>query len=264
MSMLSWDTTLFVGVVAFVLWKKLASKAVFFTVGAVGGAFVWKWVSRTVLFTVLFVVAVGAFMLWTWVSSELQKLEKKREELESLKKLHGALGGFGNACGQVSTGLSQMARGIEKAAGVLMLAVGDLVKVSSDAETVRSSIESTGYKWDDQISGMLGKTFPVLAVEDGSKGQTVALPSPDGGKIFFSTEVLRRDEKAEAKKHIEGEKQRLLKKSTDTMKQVEEMLSKPGLRGKDRENIQASLADIQKKVKMLQEQAPLLGAGICG
>jgi len=155
--------------------------------------------------------------------------------------------------------MSKMARALEKIGGVLVLAVGDLVKVSSDEETVRSSIGSTGYKWDDQISGMLGKTFPVLAVEGGSKGDMVALPSPDGGKFFFSTEVLRRDEKAEAKRQFEEKTKLLLQKSTDAMNQVEEMLSKTGLTGKERTIIQASLEQLQDTVKELtakQEQAP--------
>jgi len=212
--------------------------------------------------TGLIVGGVGLFMLCSWASSELQKAQEKqqklKEKIESLQKLQGALGGIGKACGHTSHGMSKMARALEKLGGVLVLAVGDLVAVSSDEETVRSSIEFSGYKWDDQISGMLGKTFTVLAVEDDSKDKMVALPSPDGGKIFFSTEVLRRDEKAEAKKQHEDKGKHLFQKSTDMMNQVEEMLSKPGLTGKDRKTIQASLAELRDKVKELtpEEQAP--------
>jgi len=206
--------------------------------------------------TALIVCGVGVFMLWRWASSEQQKAQEK---IESLQKLQESFGRMGKACGQMSNGMSNMARAVEKIGGVLVLAVGDLVKVSSDEETVRSSIGSTGYKWDDQISGMLGKTFPVLAVEGGSKGDMVALPSPDGGKFFFSTEVLRRDEKAEAKRQFEEKTKLLLQKSTDAMNQVEEMLSKTGLTGKERTIIQASLEQLQDTVKELtakQEQAP--------
>ena len=58
---------------------------------------------------------------------------------------------------------------------------------------VKQKLRQSGYRWDDQMIGMLGKEFKILAVGHLSNSNIIALPSPDGsqdGKWYFPYTVF--------------------------------------------------------------------------
>ena len=72
------------------------------------------------------------------------------------------------------------------------LAKGDIIMLSSSEYTVKQSFENNGYRWDDQMKGMLGKEFPVLDIK---RDDLIALPSPNdsaNGKWYFSISVVKK------------------------------------------------------------------------
>jgi len=69
---------------------------------------------------------------------------------------------------------------------------GDIVRMLSSKEAVLHSFSSSGYRWDDQMKGMLDKEFPILQMTENG---IIALPSPDGsqnGMWYFPVSVARR------------------------------------------------------------------------
>lgn len=74
----------------------------------------------------------------------------------------------------------------------LQIHVGSSVRMTTSAALVKKSFDDHGYAWDDQMYGMLGQTFPVLALPGPSH---VGLPSPDHGQNgwwFFHHSVVKR------------------------------------------------------------------------
>ena len=64
--------------------------------------------------------------------------------------------------------------------------------LNSESE-VRKKLSESGYAWDDQMLGMLGKEFTILAVGHNSNSNIIAIPSPDGsqnGMWYFPSSVL--------------------------------------------------------------------------
>ena len=60
------------------------------------------------------------------------------------------------------------------------LKVGQLVTLLNDEKLVRDSFkEIREYGWDDQMKGMLGRVYQVIAMPTSDIG---ALPSPDGSQ----------------------------------------------------------------------------------
>ena len=65
------------------------------------------------------------------------------------------------------------------------ISVGDLVVLSPSESIVRRSLELIGYRWDNEMDPMLGKSYSVFEVLD---NDVIAIESPDGsqdGKWYF-------------------------------------------------------------------------------
>ena len=71
--------------------------------------------------------------------------------------------------------------------------IGDKVILLNSESEVREKLSESGYGWDDQMLGMLGKEFTILAVGHNSNSDAIAIPSPDGsqnGMWYFPNSVL--------------------------------------------------------------------------
>ena len=76
--------------------------------------------------------------------------------------------------------------------GVNDINVGDVVVLSSSELIVRRGFDGTGYRWDDEMIGMLGKSYTVSGV---LRDDTIAVESPyesQQDKFYFLKSVLKK------------------------------------------------------------------------